>query len=503
MTQCGEPTCQSTQEQNGSLLVEVREKTNDAYVVEAQVKIEGPTHASGTTDRKGRIVFENIPAGSYRVTATHEGFEPAPGKATAQVQPKRRQRCKLVLASRAVLEIVLDHDDDHVVDQSAPLAEYVRIGLWDHGYDAAGNIKNAAAESDNFVGSDKRRFYFRVRDPLANSSQLTMDWKTLNKSRADDDAPASLALTLIEHPSGSKVFVSKAVTLVTDDTDRDQPTNSGLPSPMADCGDRKYGESNHRTRRARIDGYVKGLYTPASGGTRLSVEAPVFNRSPDERKRLKIQVINYGGLATPQYISDQFVHANARWNQIGLQIDSASISTRPIPAGVLDATGKFKVQILGAAEKTALTDLISITPDNTLTVAFIPLSGANAYAAILPSMHPDLKDRFFVFIDVNLSLSDETLAHELHHVLFNRYDATTEDRYFTLNTNAPSGLSSSLPDVRIYRRIQNLHSTDPDNDPANDNIINWARRARTGRAPLGGGMGPATATTGNTLLVNY
>ncbi len=503
MTQCGEPSSKECQENNGSLLVEVREKTNNAYIVGAEVKITGPISASGISDRKGLVLFPDIPPGSYHVEATHNGFQPAPGRATAQVKPKRRQRVKVILASQAVIEIVLDHDHDHLVDDKSPVAEFVRFGLWDQGYDASENLKNNASESDNFVGADTRRFYFRVRDPLAVSRYATLDWKTLTKNRKDDDAPSSMALTLMEYPVGSKVFVSKAVMLVTDDTDRDQSTHSGLSPPLRDVGLRNYGQSNHRTRRASMDGYVKGFYTPASGGTRLSVELPVFKRSPDERKRLKIKVVNYGGHATNAYIAGQFAHASARWNQIGLKVEATSITTRPIPAGVLGPGGKFIVDFMKPPEHTALTDLISITPDNTLTVAFIPLDGANAYAAILPSMHSGMQDRFFIFINTGLALTNETLAHELHHVLFNRYDTATQKRYFTLNTNPPTSYSSTLPNVGIYRRIQNLHSSDPDNDAANDNIINWARRVRGARDPIGGGLGPATATTGNKLIVNY
>jgi hypothetical protein len=61
----------------------------------------------------------------------------------------------------------------------------------------------------------------------------------------------------------------------------------------------------------------------------------------------------------------------------------------------------------------------------------------------------------------------------------------------------------ALPDRRIYRRVQNINSPDPNNDPANDNTINWFRRARTVRYPPAAGLGAATATTGNTLVRNF
>lgn len=403
-----------------------------------------------------------------------------------------------------IIEIILDRDKDYIVDETDPTTDFVRVGLWDAAYDAAGNIKNAVAEADNFVGADTRRFYFRVRDIAAAASQIEVNWKTLRSDETDDDAPGSQTLTLSETAAGSKIFVSKAVFLVTDDTDRDQPTNSGLAAPHADAGDRNYGQSNHRTRRGSITGFVKGEYTPGSGGAAVTVKVPIFKRSPDERKRLSLRVINYGSHATAAYISGQVEHANSRWNQIGLQIDAQPTTDRPIPPAALDAASLYAGSLDNAFEQAALNDLIPVTPDASLTVVFVPLSGANAYATVGQRTTVTLGDRYFIFVDTSLSFLDETLAHELAHVLFNRFDDTTDQRYYTLNTNPPSGFGFTLPDVRIYRRIQNLHAADPDNDAANDNIINWARRARGARFPITSpGLAAPSATTGNGLIATF
>ncbi|MFN8475292.1 MAG: OmpA family protein [Anaerolineae bacterium] len=486
---------------------------------------------------------------------------------------------------------------------AAPALTFVRFGLWDNAYDAAENIKNNAADADNFVGADRRKFHIRVRD-LSAAGPVQANWKTLKADQTDDDAPASQALTLTETAAGSKIFVSKAVMLATDDTDRDFPTHSGFTAPAPDAGLRNAGQSNHRTRRARLDGFVRVEYSPAAG-VRLPVTIPVFNRAlpfattdstdnvaagartltpavmsgvvggvpfsikvgsvltidtganqevvnvtavtattftavfakahngtatpfaisgtTDERRRLNCRVIRYTGAgiagyveATPAYIASQFEHANLRWNQIGLQIAQVANADRPVPPAALNAAAKFPfVHPGGAQEVVVLRDLLPITPDNTLTVVFVPLSGANAYAAIL-AVPPipvvggpplTMGDRFFIFVDTALDLRDETLPHELAHVLFNRGDIATARRFFSLNTNPALnlviGTGIALPDVRIYRRIQTLHSADPNNDPNNNNILNWARRRRTGRFPVDGSAGPATATTGNTLTVDF
>jgi hypothetical protein len=419
-------------------------------------------------------------------------------------------------AAAADIAFVLDDDDDKIVDEHAKVATFVRFGLWNHAYETTHpghvhDVRNGQAEVDNFIGSDRRRFYIRVRDPAATTQRITANWKTLKSDRSDDDAPASMAITLTETRAGSHVYVSKAIMLVTDDTDANQDTHSGLTPPLIDAGIRHRGQSNHRLRRARMDGSVFAEYAPASG-TAVNVTLPAFLRTPtDERRRVKVRVINYTSAvagykeATAGYIRDQFEHANRRWNQIGLQIDPQTTTLRPLPPGLLGPDGRYAVEDPpGPRESALLNDLIDITPDNTVTVAFMQISLANAFTTIYEAAPPPtakpLQNRFYMFVDPALDLDDETLAHELAHVLFNRFDAATEPQFFTLNTTAPHLFGTPLPDPRVYRRIQDLNSPDPDNDPHNDNIVNWARRVRTGRFPVpAGGLGAATATTGNTL----
>ncbi|MBI4902285.1 MAG: hypothetical protein HY820_01535 [Acidobacteria bacterium] len=400
-------------------------------------------------------------------------------------------------APTATIEIVNDHDDNHVVDGRSPVATFTRFGIWDNAYDASGNVRNGAAETANFVGSDERRFYFRVRDTGATRSTVTIRWKTLRSDRRDDDVPASQDLTLTETAAGSKVFVSRAVMLVTDDIDANQATHSGLAS-----GVRNRGQSDHRLRRATMDGFVRGEYTPAGGGRAVTVELPLFQRTPsDERRRVRVRVINYGDHATAAQIAGEFTQANLRWNQIGLKIEAQATLSRRIPAGVLNADGVYPGVADSANERAALNDLVPITPDNTVTAVWIQCNqdDFNAYVPIAPRAVA-LGDRYFIFMDADVDLDNYTLAHELHHVLFNRFDEDTQRRFYTFNTNAPGGAPG---DPRIYRRIHDLHTPDPDVDPRNDNIINWARRRRTARQPARAGFTPGPdATTGNTLVEN-
>ena len=204
----------------------------------------------------------------------------------------------------ATLEIILDNDDSKTVDAAEPVAKFVRMGIWDHGWNPAdGTLRNNEAEAQNFVGSDSvgkeaRRFYFRVKDPDASGlNQVQVSWRTEFGAGGNDDAPGSQLITLLP-TSDPQVFVSKAVFLVDNDIDRDQATNSGLPAGNTDAGSRARGASNHRLRKATVDATHKldtnvvAEYTPAAAGDPIKVVVPMFNRGPDERLKIRIHLVN-------------------------------------------------------------------------------------------------------------------------------------------------------------------------------------------------------------------
>lgn len=412
-----------------------------------------------------------------------------------------------VPARTATLAFVLDTAGNHRADAASPVATALMFGLWDQAYDAAGDVRNGRAETANFVGLDARRFYLRVADPTATTSEVTVDWRTLNAARANDDAPASQAVTLTETSAGSRVFVSRALLLVVDDTDADQATDSGLPAGHAQAGIRRRGQRDHRLRRAALDGFVRADYTPGGGGAAVALERPVFARTPDARRRVRVGVINYGSHATAAQIATQFASANVRWRQTGLVIDAGAAVARPIPAGVLNGDGRYTGSIDNAAEVAALADLIPATTDATLTVVFVRLAnGANAYTTVGERTRSALGDRSFIFIDPDVDAQQLTLAHEFHHALFNRFDTgidtprISERPFFTFNTLSPGDYGVALPDDRVYRRIQPLHAPDPNNDAANDHIVNWIKRRRTQRFPIPAALAAPDATTGNLFV---
>jgi subtilisin family serine protease/outer membrane protein OmpA-like peptidoglycan-associated protein len=414
----------------------------------------------------------------------------------------------------AEIEFVLDDKKKRSVDAKSPVATALMFGLWDQAYDASSNVNNGAAEADNFVGSDLRRFYIRVRDSKATGSTVTAQWKTLTAGGADDDAPASQDIRLTETSAGSKVFVSKALMLVTDDADAKQDTHSGFTSG-AGSGVRKRGESNHRLRRAALDGQIEARYTPASGGGEVKITRPVFERKPESRRKLAVNVVNYDSHATAAQITNHFAAANRRWAQTGLRIDPGKTEDRTLPAKAKDPTdaeGRYATRRGDDDEEVAaLDDLINGAKidDNTLTVVFVKLIRGNAYTTLFERKKTALGDRYFIFINPGLDPVGDTLGHEMHHVLNNRPDTDDDEtniafrRFFSFNTNPSAAYGLALPDVRVRRRIHTKRNatdaTDPNNDSSNDNVFNWMRRARTTRIPFPNPLDAPDSSTGNKL----
>jgi outer membrane protein OmpA-like peptidoglycan-associated protein len=178
---------------------------------------------------------------------------------------------------------------------AAPARTFVRFGLWDRAFRApgaaAGAIFNEAGEANNFAGADSRRLHIRVRDISArNSQRIQIDWFTLNQAGANLDAPASREITLIETPASSGTFVSRGLLLVTDRDDQRQATHSGMLAGFPDANSvQAFDARNHRLRRGSMTGTMRMEYQRVAS-TRLQLQLPVFRRTPDERRRLPLQI---------------------------------------------------------------------------------------------------------------------------------------------------------------------------------------------------------------------
>jgi len=356
---------------------------------------------------------------------------------------------------------------------NAPAATFVRFGLWDDAFDpATGNLRNAAAENQNFIGSDSRHFFFRLRD-ASRAGTATFRWRTLFANDAADDAPAppeSQDLTLTETAPGSGVFLSRAVFLVTDDVDRAQATDSGLAA--GDVGQRNRGQSNHRIRRMtvddthQLDGKVVAEYAPTGAGiTPFTAPTFMFNRNPEERLRLRIHFVN-----VRDRVGGTGVLTNARRTQVTrafqalyaicgifVEVDEIVIDPRPstvgwpaafpgdplavdpavegftFPGGVLtpSASQLDLVNAVRALPAFNANDVYIIYVarilDSPLTV---PLTSGTLGQAFPDSFVPAASPtRSFVFVGVN-GATINTDIHEVTHVTTNLRNAAGGHFYY-------------------------------------------------------------------------
>jgi hypothetical protein len=176
---------------------------------------------------------------------------------------------------------------------AAPAAAFTRFGLCDHAFRADGTVFNEAAEADNFVGADTRRFYIRVHDVSQRGARrINAEWHAVDRHGNDFHAPVSRIITLVEEAAHPGVFVSRGLMTVTDNDDFNQNTHSGLPAGFPDAGLRNRNQSNHRLRRATMEGDIVARYPhPLAPTTVIRERLPVFQRSPEERRRVPLQIL--------------------------------------------------------------------------------------------------------------------------------------------------------------------------------------------------------------------
>ncbi len=360
-----------------------------------------------------------------------------------------------------------------IIDASGNVATSVKMGLWDNAFDASSNVLNNVAEADNFAGADTRRFHFRVKDPAATGSFVTIDWKTLGSTHTALDS-AGASLTLVETPAGSKTFVSRGLLLCCDLDDVNQQTNSGLVAPLPDVGNRNRGQSNHRLKTARMDGFVNGEYTPASGAPAVSVELPVFERSPDERRRVPVQIfvlrVAAGGAGviptatgTALWTTDIRV-IKETYERIGVKLETTTASGTPttdivtvdgLSIVLIDPpTGVNPANISFADERTIATAHPSVG-GNTLRLFFVgglaSGNGGEAWSDALTTSAGNAMLRATAW--TIQSTGPYAAAHEMGHVLTDKRGSVATTGHYTAPT-APAG--NRLHDMQNHMKASFL-----------------------------------------------
>ncbi len=357
------------------------------------------------------------------------------------------------------VEALEDSDGDRRITAADDAVDHVRIGLWDHAFEPVADpftppaLLNGQSEDENFVGSDSRRFYFRVRDVSATPGAIAVgnfEWFTIKANGDHDDYPPThRTLTLTESGAGTEEYASVAVMLVPDAVDRNQPTHPGLPAgtPAA------YDRHDHRTREAsEVDDLVVARYRPAgAAGPAFDFRWPVFDRDPDDRRNLVIEVFNFSGGSTGveaipettiaaaiESIEDRFLVAGLRANvthdaathliDLGASpVNLNSVADAPtanVPFGSLEPSGDELVLI------DAVRRVSPAVPENANTIYLLFIgrfadTGLNGEAFADGVTQAGSPGRNFAFVAGRESNFDLVPAHEIGHFLTN--GTMTED----------------------------------------------------------------------------
>ena len=360
----------------------------------------------------------------------------------------------------ATIDIIEDTDNNHVVGATERPRPLVRIGLWDRAFNG-GNVRNGVAEASNFIGRDSRRFDFRVRDPGAAGNTVTIEWRTLLANGSADDAPANAGLTLTQTAAGSHVFVSKAVMLVTNDLDAGQAANSGLTaaprrrqsksgaveSSTAPRPPRRDGSGDVPAERSRLAGPrdAPGVL-PLSGraaslaGARHQLRQRGDGRlhqRPVQRGQSRLE---RGRFADRPGRGDESCRSRRGHERRGTIRGQPRQSTRSRGHGgpVADHAGRH------ADGRVRQHERIERLRDR---------RSASQQCAREPLLH---------LHQSGLAAVGSTLAHEMHHVIFNRFDDPVSDEFISFNTTPTATIGTTrgiaIPDVRIRCRIHQ-HTT--------------------------------------------
>jgi hypothetical protein len=232
-----------------------------------------------------------------------------------------------------------------------PRTRSVGFGLFDHAferqfnpgppaYDEADPILNEAAEARNFVGSDSRRFYVRLRadhpvapGTLPDGRRFVMArWSTRDAAgQVLDDNRGASEITLVEIAPGE--FESAALMLVSWEEDRELEPHCGIDGRYPSGGElRGPGCSDHRVRLGSLHGDLVISY-PAEP----DLVAHAF--MPAERRRLPLCLFVPSASAEPVTTSEEVfgtsLHRAARiYASIGIGVETTA---HPVAEALLSA----------------------------------------------------------------------------------------------------------------------------------------------------------------------
>lgn len=365
------------------------------------------------------------------------------------------------------IPIELVHDGN----PASPATGFVRMGLWDDAFDVL-NLPALGIDlpllNAGFIDNDSRRFHIRVQDPArAGQGHVNVSWGTT------DDNPNNPQITLVEHGGNPGIFSSRALMLVSDEDDRQVRTDSGLPVGLPDHGqERGVDETNHRLRKASINGMVVAVY-----GASLVVGS-VFRRNPEERKTVSLQVfalrwtpgVNLGLLDAT--FSRDMRTAREVYARIGVHVETVVDPTAPVndlvTVGVdrfqyIDAPARQPVPLVSMhityAEETWLgTNHLPVTVD-TVRVFYVTYLANGSRGESYPDyLFPQQPQQGCAFV-CSMTGGPWTLAHEVGHVLTDKIANTGHYRAgggnrqyerFNLLVNGTGDAEGALESKRLW-----------------------------------------------------
>jgi hypothetical protein len=223
----------------------------------------------------------------------------------------------------------------------------VGIGLFDNAFERQFNpgppshdrvdpILDEAGEARNFVGSDSRRFYVRLRDASPADAGTLPDgrrfvvarWYTRDERAEVLDANRGASeITLVETRAGE--FQSMALMLVSSESDRDLCPHCGILGRYSRGSEyRGHGDTDHRLRLATLSGDMVFAYPSKSAVPVQTVVAHPF--LPAERRRLPLCLFvgSTSGadrpVAQPDEVFDASLGRAARiYASIGIGVETA------------------------------------------------------------------------------------------------------------------------------------------------------------------------------------
>lgn len=339
----------------------------------------------------------------------------------------------------------------------APPATSIRFGLWDNAFRADGTVFNDAAEANNFVGADTRRFHLRVRDASRrNAGHISVNWFGVDQAGNDFQVPGDRSVALVETAANSGVFISRALMLINDEVDNDQATHSGLPAGVPDAGVvRNRNQSNHRLRRATMRGSVVCEYThPIAPARPMTVRLPVFERNPEARRRLPLQIfvlrVSAGGAPVIPTAAGSALWATdiritrETYERIGLTVETVVAPGTPaadivtvdgdqvvlITVNALNPPAGINPANLSLADETAIGAAFPTIPGTSTVRVFFAggLASGNRGESAPDIDFAAAADRGTCFID-SVRKTPYTMAHEVGHILTNKSVAVNTGHY--------------------------------------------------------------------------